>query len=453
MGGPLRACLRVVLTFVPLVATVACREPSPSGPLPPDVDAGVTSGGVDAGRADGAVEEAGAQDARTSDAGRSDAGQTPGALALPIVAQATTTLYAVPNFPAPLDRSVLRAEAPLNFALAEGYPTAVTAKFMGRYYTGFGPLNGTLTFERLEIPANGADFVSAELVAGGVHVAVSREGTTTLIAHATYVPTAEERSSEALMGLSTVPFALHIPVRARRVVGSRFVLPYGCTEPLYAATSSVLPLLSVGLVDTDGELLYPSNMQPARAVSTTVEAETGFAFATPSDDEGIEALRLPDVATRVTVRPAIGEPLQIQVVDAASITKADVSFSIAGYAGGSLELVDGMSYPGSWHRVSNCVAPIVPEVYAGTNALCSRPNPAWFVLLSDTPAQCEVRPLASTALDSLVLPIPDIGLTAFVRTDGECALRLRGAGFAGGAGLEYRVKVMLSNVAQMHQIE
>lgn len=91
--------------------------------------------------------------------------------------------------------------------------------------------------------------------------------------------------------------------------------------------------------------------------------------AEPATRPSLEALRLPDLATRVTVRPAVGEPLQIQLVDAASITNANVSFSIAGYAGGSLELSDGMSYPGSWHRASNCVAPIVPEVYAGTNLL------------------------------------------------------------------------------------
>lgn len=455
MRGSPFALLRCALVLAPLVASTACSEPSSPEPSSPTADAGVADARVsDAVVAEASVPDAGAPDARTGEGGAADAsGETSATLALPSVPQTTVVLHAVPNFPAAPDRSVLLAESRLLFALGDGYPRELTGTFSSRYFAGFGQLEGKLTFERLEVPDSAAGIVTAELVAGGVHVVVSREGETKLVAHGTYVPTAEERVSEALMGLTSVPFAMHIPVSVRRVMGARFALPPGCAEPLYVATSSVLPSLSVGLVDTAGELFYPSNAQYARAAATTVETEKPFAWQTLDEDEGLESLRFPDVATRVMVRPSGGEPLVIQVVDAAAITKANVTFALAGYAGGSVDLLDGTSYPGGGPRSSNRVAPIVNDVYVGPNLLCSLPNPAWFSLTSDTQTTCDVRPLTTASIDSLVLPDFDVGLTAFVRADGECSLRLRAAGFDGGAGFERRLRVTFSKVAQLTPVE
>jgi hypothetical protein len=335
-------------------------------------------------------------------------------------------------------------DSTLVMALAPGYPDALDVRFAVPYWTSCGQLAGEPLYESLELLGAGSA-LQAELLGdgSGFSLRATGEGEGEVVLRGQYQASADELCA-AQLGSGNVAVEARVRVSARRPMGFT-LMALDCfeAEALVVATSSTTRI-TPGLLDDNGEQMFVSNASTEGQVSIVLEADA--ALTAPSESKGLEGLTYPASAGPVRVVPAIGEPIEIDVVDATSVTGFEVEFQIGAVGGGGLLVEDGTTHAGGWGRTSNRLAPIIRSTMIGSSALCGAPNPAWFELYSDTPEQCEVRPMQPGSVDLAQHPIDS---SAYIKQDGQCALRLRAPDFNGGEGFEQSIATTLLNVEQM----
>ncbi|MEY4512125.1 MAG: hypothetical protein RLZZ450_4247 [Pseudomonadota bacterium] len=404
-------------------------------------------------------------DGSTADAGTSvwsDAGRDAGAagsasgdaqvalsLAVPLISATTTKLDAVPQIVSvPTTKIVF--DVTLGLAVGEGYPTDLAVYLGTSFWAGCGQLQGAFRFTRIV----GASSAITAMLTDDVNLQlrVASEGKAEVMVYGVYRPSADEACAESLAMQGDVPVEMRLSLSALRPSGVRWRRPGPCMDngPLLVATSSTLDL-HVELLDAAGESFIAFNAHPDRQISLTVESSAQLPQPPSTVEAGLAELRWPSLASRISIRPAIGEPLVVTTVAASAVTELEVEFALGGTAGGAITLRDGESAgDAGWHRVSNRLAPTVVKAKVGDNLLCSQPDQAWFELRSDTPSRCDTLVEMPLVLDrAVVLPRSSLGLSSRVLADGVCTLRLRAPGLDGGKGFEQRLSVTLSNVSSL----
>jgi hypothetical protein len=374
-------------------------------------------------------------------------------LALPMIPVTKAVLHGVPLVGSDRDTKIVFAGTSLSMAVGEGYPTELLGTFPDSYFSDCGPLSGSFRFDRLEGTSSTVSATLTELPA--IRFTVSEEVDAEFVVFGEYTPGGDEACGAALTSMARVPVELPIKVFARRPTGVRFTRPEPCGEaaPLLLATSST-PELDVQMMTRDLEGFFPANALQHRSVSLTLETNAERDWHLPSAEAGLNELRWPSVATEVTIRPAIGEPISATVVEVSAVRSVAVDFYLGGFAAEPVKVEDGATEgEGGWRRVSNRLLPTVVNSAVGDAVLCSQPDPAWFELTSETPTRCDVRPVMNFPLEAAVLTtFPTLGVSAYVLADGTCTLKLRAPGMNGGKGFERRFSATLLNVSELAKI-
>jgi hypothetical protein len=233
-----------------------------------------------------------------------------------------------------------------------------------------------------------------------------------------------------------------IPVAVISPAGARVVLPFWCKE----VTSPRVTVSSLSTLRARFEHQV-LNASPEAQVPVTVRAHRGGNLAL--DDgrpAGIGALRFPSSPDLVEITPEGGEPVTIEVLGPASLTRSEVTFQFASGHVGSIPVADGETLGANGWAPPNQLFAGIGRTYKGHAPLCSHPDVHFFSLESLTPDTCSVRRLGSGPGDHPLLgydtSLPDS--IRFIR-DGRCAARVRAPGFAGGAGFSSGISITLMN--------
>ncbi len=148
----------------------------------------------------------------------------------------------------------------------------------------------------------------------------------------------------------------------------------------------------------------------------------------------------------MTLRPTIGDALDIEVIDVADVSTLAVSFQVAGMAAGPLRLEDGASYGPAWGRKARFIFAVLDRVEVDSTLLASDVPPEWFSLTTSPAEHCAPRDVECPGCIVYGQAVAD---PIYAIADGDCTLELQAPGASGGQGMVERLRVSLSNVEGM----
>ncbi|MCB9530623.1 MAG: hypothetical protein H6700_02570 [Myxococcales bacterium] len=339
-------------------------------------------------------------------------------------------------------------DATVTLLLDAAVPDTFDITFAGRAFATCGALDGEFSFTSLE--SLGDPPVDAELRADRVHLTLRDVGDGLLVLGGAYTPLEPgERCGTATIE-QPIPAELRVNVRVRRLGRAAVVFP-GCpaTSPLRAVGGGRIGPVVVDAYDEGDEAAYFANVE---GLPTTVVLSSDA--GAPVTDSTLSFIDVPEGATRMTIAPAIGPPVEVEVVTPNAIDGADVRVELGGVAGSPVLVEDGASFVDvGWGRVSNRLVPTLQDLTIGGVAVCTDPVPGWFELTTSTPDVCVPRTSVPGELGGwLVLSGTDLGLSAELLADGRCELRVAAPALAGGDGLTTSVGAEFANVWQMMDI-
>jgi hypothetical protein len=273
----------------------------------------------------------------------------------------------------------------------------------------------------LEEITAGSDVASVELVDGALHIVAGTPGRVDLQGRGT--ATFEADGCDQTVG-TVLPVELTLTVLVRPADDAIIETPCGddpiLVAPAASASQNSWPQwFSVRLRDDQGPY-FADNADGDAQVTVRLHGAFEAGHATP--ESLAQWLTQPEPGT-VQIVPELGEPVEVQVVDSASVT-AEISYRLVSVAGGGLGVVDGGSYGPGFARTGNRLAPIVQRMRVGDAIVCSTPDHRWFELTSATPETCEIIDRD----DFGQLPSDDIGRVAHLLRDGTCRVKLVGPG-------------------------
>ncbi|MEM6995580.1 MAG: hypothetical protein AAF721_34030 [Myxococcota bacterium] len=422
MSGPSKHCLAIV------GLSIACGPGVGPGDTAPEAD----SGGVD----DGADDD------------RTDGMPPVPEITIPMRPRATGELYAVPTI-GDDGGPRMQFDASLTLAVADGYPTEFTAALPEQWWATCGLGVGAIRLSPASVTGDAVSVNQPDPTT--VVLAEYRAGATTHIV-ADGELTLDGESCGYPSG-TTVAVDFTLSVSTRAIGGSRIEPP--CAGPVVIATSSRYGAVDRGpwawfsahLLDVDEAPLYVDNAEPDAQVDVVLRGSFDAGHAAPAH---IGAWVAPSRAGLVEITPTGGPTLAVDVADADRVTGAALNFQIAGAAAGSLIVEDGGDY-GTWGRKANRLAPMVQSVIVDDRPLCSQPDPTWFQLRTETPAQCSILelPHAATLGEDYLLSGDRIGHAARLDRDGTCALVVDAPAFDPTAQFPRRFAASFRNVDKL----
>lgn len=327
-------------------------------------------------------------------------------------------------------------------------PDVFDLTFAGQAFATCGSLSGAFSFASLE--SVGAPPVDAELLEDRLSLTLREVGDGSLVLRGQYTPVEPGERCGAATFEQPAPAELRVNVRVRRLGRAVVVIP-GCpsTSPMRAVAGGRIGPVVIDAYDEAGDPAYFANVEglPTTIVVTSDGGE-------PGTDSTLSFIDVPASATHVSVAPAVGAPLEIDVVTPADIDGVAVRVELGGVAGSPVLVEDGASFVGvGWGRVSNRLVPTLGDVTVEGVGVCTDPDPSWFELTTATPDVCVPRASEPGELGGwLVLSGTDLGLSAELLADGRCELRLAAPALAGGDGLTTTVAAEFANVWQMMDI-
>ena len=272
-------------------------------------------------------------------------------------------------------------------------------------------------------------------------------GSTTLTLTGTYTA-ADDRCASTLPPGSELSFREDVAVVVFEPTTSRWS---ACASPVRGAVGRAMENPSLHVIAPDGREVIPVNALPNRALSYDV-VFCGASAGTWAPWRDERSLTMPSEPGRILLDPAVGEPLEVEVVDVEDVEDFGVTFEVGGYAAGPTVLEDGGAYGPGWGRSSRFILATVDVATVGGTTLCTDVPPEWFTLTSGPVDRCAPRgPACREDLDFFCLQAYGqvVGEPVYAVSDGECTLVLSAPSAAGGSGFEERVSVTLSGVENM----
>ncbi len=327
------------------------------------------------------------------------------------------------------------------FALGERYPKRFLALLRGALWTTGSPLAGTFTFR--SVTTSSAAIEVAMEPDGRLQIDIRDLGVGEIVVSADYTASVEDIR---LTAGRVLPVTWRIPVTVISAARSRIPLPLRCKDVMHpTVTVSSLAMFRPQL---EQEYLVMNASSDAQ-VPVTVRALRGGNLALDdSRPAGLGALRFPSSPDLVEITPEGGEPLTVEVLAPASLTRSQVTFQMFNGHAGTFPVTSGQTL-GAHGWIGDKIFAGIGETYRGNAPLCSDHDPQLFSLESLTPDTCPVGPLMGDPGDyplSYGKPLPDL---IRIARDGRCTARVRAPGFAGGAGFSTEISLTLVNVEQL----
>jgi hypothetical protein len=330
---------------------------------------------------------------------------------------------------------------------APDLPRRVSVKLGPSYFTECGDLHGAFLIHRAEVTSG--DAVTFELTddtTAAITALAGGSASVTLTGRYLAPIDVGDRCAERFLPGTEIPFTETVQVAVVEPKGARWET---VVQPMRAAIGRRLENLSLTPVAADGHDINPINALPSRAIGIdAVVCDSEQQDWAPWDRAGVQhplaawtlAVQMPAEPGTITLRPAIGDALDIEVVDVSDVSKMELAFQVAGSV--PLRLEDGESYGPSWARMSRFIFAVVERVEVDSTVLASDVPPEWFSLTTSPAEHCaprDVEGIFGTVYGQVVAdPI-------YVLADGDCTLELQ----APERGVMERVRVSLANVGAM----
>jgi len=218
-------------------------------------------------------------------------------------------------------------------------------------------------------------------------------------------------------------------------------------EGLLMANSTLQNIVGVQLLNNEGERVGTQNAEYSHPVPLQISAPIGTTLVTP--EQGLGGIHLGPQGGELSISAPFGSPIEYTIIDTQEITDWSIAWSIAGFAGGGIAILDNNTvYDGPWNRTSNRILPVMTDHFVrGNETICtSNIESTWFRISSDTPNTCVVDEVASTSQEVGGKPI---GHSVKLIADGECRLTLTAPQFNGEQGLIDTLSITVNNVDQM----
>lgn len=347
----------------------------------------------------------------------------------------------------------LDSRATLDFLFGNDFSTRWRGVIGDRWFGACGPMNGRF---RLNSISGENEMISAVLAGENeIDFNFAAPGTAQIILSGVYLApeSPDDPCADTLPPGTEIPWTERLHVRVVRPAGISWLRPVECLDggPVLLAEGARVDGLRPQALDADGTPLYPSNTDDGFDVawSATLCAEAPFEWpAQPVD--ALPGLTLPAVAGRLSLSADVGAPLAAEVVGPDRVTQVEVSFALAGFGGGPVVLHDGdeLGQEG-WGRVARRVFPAADGARIGADPLCSAPAPLWFNFEAGPPEICDVRPSAAPE-GAYEAPQPNLGVSAYLVSDGTCRLAVSAPGLNAGAGFEANVSATFHRVEALH---
>jgi hypothetical protein len=339
--------------------------------------------------------------------------------------------------PGPQGLGVVVMQVPLTaFALGERYPKRFLGMLRHALWTNASPLAGTFTFNDVTTSSSA---VEVALEPGGrLQIDVRELGVGEIVVSGEYTTAAGDARLTA--GL-VLPMKWRIQVAVISAARPRITLPLACK-------GATTPRVTVSALSTFEAQLehYVVNASPDAQVPVTVRGLRGGNLALDEGrPAGLGALRFPSSPDLVEITPEGGEPLTVEVLAPASLTRSEVTFQVASGHAGTIRVTDKQTL-GTHGWGGDQLFAGIGTTYRGNAPVCSDPDPHLYSLESLTPDTCPVVALMGGYWLSWGKSLPD---SIRIVKDGRCAVRVRAPGFAGGAGFSSEISVTLVNVEQL----
>jgi hypothetical protein len=253
------------------------------------------------------------------------------------------------------------------------------------------------------------------------------------------------------------PFELQLAVSAFRPRGTSFTLPSTCADAVVkrmapgsqirtpaGSVSGSPPVFRPLPVNAAGTPTVVDNAAPAAQVAIRVEGPPSSSTGAAAGPSSIDTFVFPDVPGPITLTPAVGGPLVIEVVDPRQVDRVDITIQLAGFAGSPLVLMDQANYTADdWHRKRNRIDVIATATSVGADPLCSAPAPSWFKFASRTADVCQTMAVETWDLANS----QSIGQEGRFLADGTCSFAFSMPDLFGGAGYFQNLTFTIAGVA------